>query len=182
MMSLDADRTVKAFALVGNVVERAFLDAALEQAGGRLTPTQYQALRFIALHDGACIRDLAASLHVSHPAAVKLVERLVAAGLIVRSPCPEDRRRVCLHLSPDGQQVWSETRARHQELVEKALRRMQEGQAARLQELLLSFVRAAVETVDQIGRICLYCGVEHTSGCPVAEIEEALTGQPRDEY
>lgn len=180
-MSLDANRTVKAFALVDNVVERAFLDAALEEAGGRLTPTQYQALRFIALHDGACIRDLAASLHVSHPAAVKLVERLVAAGLAVRSPCPEDRRRVCLGLSEDGRHVWAEARARHQELVEKALRRMGQEQAAHLLELLLSFVRAAVESVDQLGKICLYCGVEHTPRCPVAETEEALTGHSRDE-
>ncbi|MCX7597243.1 MAG: MarR family transcriptional regulator [Armatimonadetes bacterium] len=181
-MSLDTDRMVKAFTLVRNVVERAFLDTALEQAGGKLTPTQYQALRFIGLHDGACIRDLAASLHVSHPAAVKLVERLAAAGLVLRCPCPEDRRRVCLSLSANGRSVWSEARARHEELVGKALQRMGEEQAASLLGLLLRFVRASVESVDQLGKICLYCGVEHSPGCPVAETEEILTGRPRDEY
>lgn len=181
-MSLDADRMVKAFALVGNVVERAFLDAALDEAGGRLTPTQYQALRFIALHDGACIRDLAASLHVSHPAAVKLVERLVASGLVVRSPCPEDRRRVCLGLSNLGQSVWNDVRARHQELVETALRRMGEESATRLLDLILSFVRASIDSVEQVKKVCLYCGVEHRPGCPVAETEEVLTGKPRVEY
>jgi DNA-binding MarR family transcriptional regulator len=181
-MSLEPDGMVKAFGLASNVVERAFLDAALRQAGGVLTPTQYLALRFIGLHDGACIRDLAASLHVSHPAAVKLVDRLTAADMVVRSPCPEDRRRVCLRLSPRGQRVWNEVRTRHQQLVETALHRMGEEPAARLLDLLLGFVRASLESVEQVRRVCLYCGVEHRPGCPVSETEEVLTGKPRTEF
>ncbi len=74
-------QTANALALVSNVINRSFLEAALERVKTDLTPTQFAGLRFVALHPGGCIRELAQSLLVSHPAAVKLARGWWTAGL-----------------------------------------------------------------------------------------------------
>jgi DNA-binding MarR family transcriptional regulator len=177
-----ADRMAKLIALVCNVVDRALMHEARAAGKIPLSATQFAGLRFVALHPGTCVRDLAQGLHVSHSAAVKLTERLRARGLLERSECPDDRRRVCLRLTPTGQELWEQVRRAHAALVGQVLDEMGAEAARRLEEFATSFVKTAVRSVDRIGRVCLYCGVEHQAGCPLSQAEEVLTGQPRQNY
>lgn len=81
-----------------------FSDAAA--SGGGLTPQQYQALvavRGLAGETPPSIGDLAQWLLIEHHSAVGLVDRLAAAGLVVRGKQDTDGRRVSLELTPKAQ-------------------------------------------------------------------------------
>jgi DNA-binding MarR family transcriptional regulator len=181
-MSSTPLQTSNALALVSNVINRGFLEAALERVKTDLTPTQFAGLRFVALHPGGCIRELAQSLLVSHPAAVKLAERLVDRGLVKRETAAEDHRRVCLDLTSTGKRVYKEVFAAQQSLIEQVLDRMGTDAASELRRLSLEFVRSSIDTEHQIAKTCLYCGVQHRDECPLSDAEEALTGKPRSAY
>lgn len=177
-----AERISRLLSLYCNVVQRMLMEEAVEQAGDGLTVTQYCGLRFVALHPGACIRDLARGLHVSHPAAVKLAERLQARGLVQRTQAEDDQRRVCLHTTPAGERLWQKVRNKHWALVGRVLEALGKDQAREMAHVLTAFLRAALRDEEQVARICLYCGVEHDNGCPAGRIEQELTGHPRTGY
>lgn len=67
------------------------------EPGGQLA----EALVLVALRPGLSIKRLAERLRLSHPGAVRLVDRLEAAGWAARSPAA-DRRAVCLTLTEAG--------------------------------------------------------------------------------
>src|SRR5260221_8535245 len=79
-----------------------FSENAAEDIG--LTPQQHQALLAIAGYperDYVTIGELAERLQIRHNSAVGLVDRLVAQGLVMRSP-GTDRRVVHLRLTSHG--------------------------------------------------------------------------------
>ncbi len=176
------ERIAKLLALQCNVIQRILTCEALHDVGEVLTLTQYSGLRFVALHPGACIRDMAMGLQVSHPAAVKLAERLQERGLILRSQAEKDQRRVCLYTTEEGQRLYRRVRYRLQTLIERVLSTLGDKGVQDLEMLLKAFLSAALSSQEQIARVCLYCGVEHESSCAVGQLEEALAGKPRDMY
>jgi DNA-binding MarR family transcriptional regulator len=77
-----------------------FSEAAATRAG--LTPRQHQALLAIKgapKGTAPSVGYLAERLRIRHHSAVELVDRLVEAGLIIREPDPQDRRRVRLTMT-----------------------------------------------------------------------------------
>ncbi len=82
---------------------RRFLKFSEDAAHGHgLTAQQHQALLAIkgfAGDTGPTVGNLAERLCIQHHSAVELVNRLVEAGLIVRTPDPHDRRKVMLGLT-----------------------------------------------------------------------------------
>jgi DNA-binding MarR family transcriptional regulator len=74
-----------------------------------LTAQQYQALLSIKGgypgREEISIGELADHLLLKNHSAVELVGRLVKAGLVTRSPAPEDRRRICVRITPRGEQI-----------------------------------------------------------------------------
>ena len=82
----------------------AFSDASAHEEG--LTSQHHQALLAVRAHSGPepmTIGELAECLMIKNHSAVELVGRLVAAGLITRSPSEEDRRRIVLRLTPEAE-------------------------------------------------------------------------------
>src|SRR5580704_10048231 len=72
----------------------AFSEQAARQAG--LTPQQHQAIlaiRGLGSDKGMTVGDLANHLLLKHHTAVGLVDRLVRAKLVARTPDDRDRRR-----------------------------------------------------------------------------------------
>ena len=66
--------------------------------------TQTQFLVLIAIHAaGRCpMGTLARNMHVQMPTATGIVNRLVRAGYVRRTPDPEDRRQVLVHVTDKG--------------------------------------------------------------------------------
>jgi DNA-binding MarR family transcriptional regulator len=93
-----------------------FSEEAAQRAG--LTPQQHQALLAIKgfpKRDHVTVGELAERLQLRHHSAVGLVDRLVAARLVVRRPDTADRRQVYLALTPRGTAVLQRLSAAHRE-------------------------------------------------------------------
>lgn len=91
-----------------------FSENAARDAG--LTPQQHQALLTVKgfpPQTAVTIGDLAERLRIRHNSAVELVDRLVDAGFIVRSPDALDSRRVLLSLSDAANSVLASLSAVH---------------------------------------------------------------------
>jgi DNA-binding MarR family transcriptional regulator len=87
---------------------RRFLHWSAQRARAEgLTPMQHQLLLAIRGHedgDGPTIRNVADHLLLRHHSVVELIDRAVAAGLVVRErPFPGDGRSVRLRLTPLGE-------------------------------------------------------------------------------
>jgi DNA-binding MarR family transcriptional regulator len=68
-----------------------------------LSVPQFRALTFLGRHPGASLSDLAAHIGLTLPSISKMIDRLVARDLVVRRSAPQDRRRICLELTPSGE-------------------------------------------------------------------------------
>ncbi|MBS0473105.1 MAG: MarR family transcriptional regulator [Proteobacteria bacterium] len=80
-----------------------------------LAPQQHQALLTIKGCGSAAptVGDLARHLVIRHNSAVGLVNRLVSAGLVARHADPDDRRRVSLTLTEDGETLLAKLTTTH---------------------------------------------------------------------
>jgi DNA-binding MarR family transcriptional regulator len=99
----------------------AFSENVAHAAG--LAPQQHQALLAIkgfARGAAPTIGELAERLHIRHHSAVGLVDRLVEARLVVRCFGSEDRRRVTLALTRQGEKMLADLSVAHRD----ELRRM----------------------------------------------------------
>lgn len=76
-----------------------------------LTPTQFSALIRLAQH-GPCSQNHLGRLAAMDVATIKgVVGRLADKALVTLAPDPDDRRRMLIALSPDGQALLPELRA-----------------------------------------------------------------------
>jgi DNA-binding MarR family transcriptional regulator len=100
---------------------RQFLRFSEEQARIQgITPQQHIALLSVRgekSYPRVTVGDVAEAMQMRHHSASLLVDRCVKRGLLDRQEDPDDRRRVMLSLTDDGQQVLDEiTRANREEL------------------------------------------------------------------
>jgi DNA-binding MarR family transcriptional regulator len=81
-----------------------------EQLG--VTARQATLLWLIRRHPGLSLRELASLERISPPSLSGHVDRLERSGLVERVRDDEDRRRVGLRLTPDGERLVRRVRAR----------------------------------------------------------------------
>ena len=88
---------------------RRFLHFSEEAArGAGTTPAQHQLLLAVRGFRGPgapVVGDLAAALQLRHHSAVELLDRAERAGLVVRTPDPDDLRRQHVALTPAGRRL-----------------------------------------------------------------------------
>jgi MarR family transcriptional regulator, negative regulator of the multidrug operon emrRAB len=181
-MSADPIRADRLSRLFCNVVDEIITARALQQTvNGDVSRAQYAGLQFVYLHPECCIKDLANGLAVSHPAAVKLVERLEAKNLIARSPHLRDRRVVQLAPTPAGIEQAEAVMVARSAAIESVLERAGEGCQCDILGCLEAFVKAALSDEKDVSGVCLRCGGLHDDGCPVCETELELTGHLRSD-
>lgn len=158
------DRVANLLGVVGLAVADRIEDTAreiLSHAGE--TPA---ALVVIGHGSGPSNDQLRTVLGLSHPGAVRLVDRLVADGLVVRREgC--DRRSIALYLSKRGkalrEQLLKSRLAAIRPLLEPLTGAEQETLAALLHKLLSS-----METTDMERRtLCRMCDSRVCSNCPI---------------
>jgi DNA-binding MarR family transcriptional regulator len=82
------------------------------------------------------VNELAERTHTHQSSVSVVVRRLVERGLVVRTPAPDDGRRVRLDLSPRGRSTLRRTRPVAQLTLIHALGRLGPGQRQRLVALL----------------------------------------------
>jgi len=107
-----------------------------------LTGGQASLLFTIQGRPGIGVRELAALERMSAPGMSKYVGRLEAEGLIVREPSDEDRRRVGLRVSPEGERVLRSVKSRRTAWLAARLRGLSEEE--------LEAVGAAIEPLQEL--------------------------------
>lgn len=80
------------------------LEAKLSPYG--ITFRQAQVLGYLALEGPLVQAELAQRMFVEPPSLVGVIDRMEAAELIERRPCPNDRRKNEVHLLPGANAVW----------------------------------------------------------------------------
>ena len=130
-----ADRLRPVLLQVGRELRRESRDVGV-------SPEQVSLLVAIKYAPGIGVRDLAVRERVSAPAMSKHVDRLVGHGLVVRTPSADDRRRVGLTLTDEGQRVLRRVRSRRTAWLATRLRGLTDEQ--------LRAIDAAIEPLREL--------------------------------
>ena len=92
------------------------------EAGGGLSPTLTAALATVEQHGPLTPSELADRERVQRPTATKLIARLEAEGLVLRTADPDDRRSCLISASASGRDHLKEARSRKDAFLARRLR------------------------------------------------------------
>ncbi len=71
--------------------------------GSDLSVPQFRSLAYLSNNEGTSLSDVAEHIGLSLPSASKLIDGLVNRKLVLRKPSEDDRRRIMLSLTQEGQ-------------------------------------------------------------------------------
>jgi DNA-binding MarR family transcriptional regulator len=111
-----------------------------ESADLGVTAGQATFLAMISAHPGITATELGDRERISAPGMSAHLDRLEAAGLIVRTRA-EDRRRVGLTLSPEGQRVLRSIRAKRTAWLAERLEGLSDGDRAAIEAAIEPLLR-----------------------------------------
>jgi DNA-binding MarR family transcriptional regulator len=107
-----------------------------------VSPEQVSLLVAIKYSPGIGVRELAARERVSPPAMSNHVDRLERDGLAIRTPSPNDKRRVGLTLTAEGQRMLRRVRSRRTAWLVSRLGKLAPDE--------LATIEAAVEPLSRL--------------------------------
>ena len=150
--------------------------ASAEQATGQGGSAPAALISLAGYLEGGPIDALRGPLGLTHSAAVRLVDRLVAAGLVRRRE-GADRRSVAVALTPAGRDAAEQATRARAEAVEAALAALdpaERAELARLNEKVLATLTDGRVTAGHICRLCDAHACGHYEGrCPVTRAADA---------
>jgi DNA-binding MarR family transcriptional regulator len=140
---------------------------------------QLQALTYVAEHRNCSVGALAEGLAVTHPAAVKTVDRLVKKGLVARAVAAADHRQAELAATPGGRNLVNEIRRQRTERLTRVLDRMPPAERLALIRGLERFVTTALMDQGALNSLCLSCQTLMPSDCKdwVSEVLPTLAAK-----
>jgi DNA-binding MarR family transcriptional regulator len=141
--------------------------------GRGLTATA--ALNHLRLRPGQNIDFLARLLHISHPATVRVVNRLEAEGLVERHADEADARSRALVLTPAGQRAAVTAAGRRLEILNQMLAPLTAAERRQLEPVLEKLLGALTADRWDARHICRLCDVP-TCQKPACPVDEAVPG------
>ena len=167
------DRTANLLGAVGLAVADRIEEAAIEvmnRAGE--TPA---ALVVIGYGLGPSNDQLRRVLSLSHPGAVRLVDRLVADGLVERHQ-GADKRAIALHLTKEGHRVREALLEGRLAAIRPLLKPLAKTEQDALAELLHKLLSSMPTNDPDRCRLCRLCDDSVCSDCPIpADFREQRT-------
>jgi DNA-binding MarR family transcriptional regulator len=133
---------------------RAFVAlVALSQAESEASVTlpQWRVLAIVNRYGPQNLGAIARWMGVHPSTATRTSDALVRSGLLHRREDPDDRRRLLLTLSEDGQRLVDSMLQRRRQAIENVLTTMSAGRRDRLARAMLDFADALGDAPDQIG-------------------------------
>ena len=153
------------------------VEAAAEAAAGAGGPSAPAALAALEGYlGGEPIDALRQVLGLTHSGAVRLVDRLAAAGLVERSPGP-DGRSVAVAPTPAGRRAATEVRAARERALADTLAVLDPDERAALTALHEKLLAGLTGDRSSARRMCRLCDLDacghHRGTCPVTEARRA---------
>jgi DNA-binding MarR family transcriptional regulator len=118
---------------------------SLAEVESKVTLTQVRTLVLLSNHDGINLNTLADLLQVNASTAMRMIDRLLVAGLVTRRDNPQNRREVLLGLTPAGRRIVRKVTTRRRAEIERIVAEMPTGHRATLVKALQAFAKAAGE-------------------------------------
>ncbi|MBC9713273.1 MarR family transcriptional regulator [Streptomyces sp. TRM66268-LWL] len=111
----------------------------------RVTLPQFRLLVVLCAQGESKLVALADALGVSPSTAMRMTDRLIAAGFADRQINPANRRETVLRLTPEGARLVEEVTARRQGEIAEIVERLAPAQRTALVEALTAFTEAGRE-------------------------------------
>lgn len=118
---------------------------SLASCEDRVTLPQFRLLVVLSSHGSAKLVQLAEQLAVNPSTAMRMVDRLVAAGLVDRRTNPVNRRETVLSLTEDGGELVADVTARRRAEIRSVVERLSSNERAALIGALHTFSEAGEE-------------------------------------
>lgn len=125
------------------------------------------ALMLVAHLPGMSIDALRIGVGLSHPGAVRLVDRLAARGMLERRASAEDGRRVALHLTAAGESAATGIADGRHRAVAQALDTLPAAERAAFVAATEKMLAALVAGPEDALRVCRLCDEAVCTRCPV---------------
>lgn len=158
------DRTANLLGVLGLAVADRIEEVARDILG-RIGETP-AALVVIGHGSGLSNDGLRRILGLSHPGTVRLVDRLVADGLVERGE-GKDRRAVALRLTEQGQSVRDKLLQGRLNALDALLKPLSEHERELFDSLLGKILISMDTTVSDRRTLCRLCDVQVCSDCPI---------------
>ncbi|MBM3715785.1 MULTISPECIES: MarR family winged helix-turn-helix transcriptional regulator [Microbacterium] len=102
-----------------------------------LTQAEYDVLLTVTRGSGntARLRDVTANMLISQPSVSRLVERMVARGLLTKCPDPEDGRGSLVRATEEGAVMFRRMAAAHGSSIAERMARLDNEELALLRDL-----------------------------------------------
>jgi DNA-binding MarR family transcriptional regulator len=170
-------RSTKLFcqAIIYRILRPSLEGLAKEQ----LTEVQLSCIKYVAVHSEPSIGEIATGLSISNAASAKLVDRLVRKKLLTREEDQEDRRVLKIKLTPKGLELLADIERIEDIQFNDILGRMSNVEIQALELGLNSFLKAALQSSEEVEEICLHCGWNHVINCPGNLRYRELTGKDK---
>jgi MarR family transcriptional regulator, negative regulator of the multidrug operon emrRAB len=133
-------------------------------------------LNAIGQHEGQRIAEIRFALGLSHPGAVRAVDRLAAAGW-VRREVGVDGRSVSLHLTNEGVEMWHRTMDASWSVLQRAVAAISSIDRNNVERALENILGVLTVASDQAEYICRLCNesVCPQERCPVTQSVGSLS-------
>jgi len=140
----DVDRVTEAVLTASRLLV-AVSARSLNEVEDSLTLPQFRALVVLSSRGPLRLTHLAEHLAVNPSTAMRMAERLNAAGMIDRAPNPENRRESILALTETGRRVVAQVTSRRRDEIAAIVQAMPAAHRDRLVEALEAFSAAGGE-------------------------------------
>jgi DNA-binding MarR family transcriptional regulator len=171
------EKSAKLFcqAIIYRIVKPSLDGIAKEQ----LTEVQLSCVKYAAFHSEPSVGEIADGLAISNAASAKLIDRLVRKKLLTREEDTKDRRVLKIKLTPRGNELLEDIQKIETGQFKIILERMSTEEIQALELGINSFLKAALESPEQVEEICLRCGWSHVINCPGNIRYRELTGKDK---
>ncbi|WP_326656668.1 MarR family winged helix-turn-helix transcriptional regulator [Streptomyces sp. NBC_00385] len=122
---------------------------SLSEIEERVTLAQFRMLVVLSTRGTTKLVALADLLHVAPSTAMRMVDRLIAAGLADRQVNPDNKRETQLRLTEEGHRTVEDVTARRRQEITRIVERLAPGQRTVLVEALTAFSEAGGEPIAQ---------------------------------
>lgn len=133
------------------------------ELGGEATA----ALVMIGHAPGLSIDRLGRVLRLSHPGAVRLVDRLTVAGLAERRSANHDKRVVALHLTQTGERQRGALLDRRRQVLSTMLGGIAPEDRAVLERVARTMLQGLATDAISALTICRFCNDQACADCPM---------------